>query len=234
MNNYKKTAVIVGVLYILGTLTGILSVIFTGSLLDGPDFLNKIAANQNQFKIAALCVLAMGFVLAIVSLMLYPILKKYNQRLALGYVVFRGALETVSSIILVITWLFLANLSLQYVAGGAVNAFFFQPMGDLFLKGADSISAVGGLIFSLGALMLYYVFYQSKLVPRWLSVWGFLAIILHLTTIFLIMFNLQSPFSPLNFVMNFPIFLQEMVMAVWLIVKAFNAQTTNTKIQISN
>jgi hypothetical protein len=222
MNNYKKTAVIVGVLYILGTLAGILSVIFSGSLLDGPDFLNKIAASQNQFKLAALCVLAMGFVLAVVPVMLYPILKKYNQRLALGYVVFRGALETFGSILLVITWLFLGNLSLQSVAGGALNASFFQPLGDLLLKGADSISSVSGLIFCLGALILYYVFYQSKLVPRWLSVWGILAILLNLTTSILVIFNLQSPFSPINYVMNFPIFLQEMVMAVWLIVKGFN------------
>ena len=78
------------------------------------------------------------------------------------------------------------------------------------------------IVFGLGALMLYYMFYQSKLIPRWISVWGFVAIILHLATGFLIIFRLQSPFSTINTVMNFPIFLQEMVMAVWLIVKGFN------------
>jgi hypothetical protein len=78
------------------------------------------------------------------------------------------------------------------------------------------------IVFSLGALILYYLFYQSKLIPRWISGWGFFAIILHLATGFLIMFRLISPMSTITIVMNLPILFQEMVMAVWLIVKGFN------------
>ena len=70
--------------------------------------------------------------------------------------------------------------------------------------------------------MLYTVFYQSRLIPRWLSIWGLVAIVLHLTTAFLIMFHLAPTLSPVIGAINFPIFLQEMVMAVWLIVKGFN------------
>ncbi len=105
---------------------------------------------------------------------------------------------------------------------GAPGAPYFQTLGALFLKGNDSISTISVIVFSLGALMLYYLFYQSKLIPRWISVWGFIAITLHLATGFLIIFQLMSPFSTIDLVMNFPIFLQEMVMAVWLIVKGFN------------
>ena len=71
--------------------------------------------------------------------------------------------------------------------------------------------------------MLYYVFYQSKLIPRWISVWGFIAILMHLSTAFLILFRLVSPgISPILLVINLPILVQEMVMAVWLIVNGFN------------
>jgi hypothetical protein len=35
-------------------------------------------------------------------------------------------------------------------------------------------------------------------------------------------FNLTDPMSPIEFIGNYPIFSQEMVMAVWLIVKGFN------------
>ena len=222
MDTNKKTAIIVGVLYIIGTVAGILSVVFSTPILDGPDFLIKVSANENQFVVAALFVLLMGLALAMVPVVIFPILKKQNEVLAVGYVVFRGALETVAYMAMVITWLFLLIAGREYVAAGAPNASYFQTLGSLLKEGNDSIAPILGIVFSLGALMLYYVFYQSKLIPRWISGWGFLAIILHLTTCFLIIFHLQSAFSTINTVMNFPIFLQEMVMAVWLIVKGFN------------
>jgi hypothetical protein len=222
MNSEKKTAIIVGVLFIIGTVAGILSVVFTSSILNAPDYLMKVSANENKIIIGALFVLVMGFALAMVPVMMFPIFKKHNEALALGYVVFRGALETVTYIASVICWLFLLILSQEYVKAGAPDASHFQTLGALLLKGNDSISTILVIVFSLGALMLYYLFYQSKLIPRWISGWGFIAILLHLVTGFLILFHLQSPFSTINIVMNLPIFLQEMVMAVWLIVKGFN------------
>ena len=222
MNTYRKIAIIVGVLYIIGTVAGILSVVFSTPILDGPDFLTKISANENQFITAALFVLLMGLALALVPVMLVPILKKQNEILALGYIVFRGALETVTYIAMVITWLFLIIIGQEYVKAGASGASYFQTLGVLFLKGNDSISTILVIVFSLGALVLYYLLYRSKLIPRWISVWGFIAITLHLVTGFLIIFQLMTPFSTINMVVNFPIFLQEMVMALWLIVKGFN------------
>src|SRR3990172_7743175 len=93
-------------------------------------------------------------------------------------------------------------------------------VGLLYIIG--TVAGILSMVFSLGALMLYYLFYQSKLIPRWISGWGFFAILLHLATGFLIMFRLASAFSTINIVMNLPILFQEMVMAVWLIVKGFN------------
>jgi len=219
---YRKTATIVGVLFIIGTVAGILSVVFAGSILSDPNYLIKVSENQNQFVIGSLLVLTMGLALAMVPVVIFPVLKKHNEVLAFGYVVFRGALETVTSIAMVITWLFLLILSREYVAAGVPDASNFQTLGAVFLEGSDSISGIGGFVFSLGALMLYYVFYQSKLIPRWISIWGFIAISLGLATGVLVIFQLQSPSSTINTVMNLPILFQEMVMAVWLIVKGFN------------
>jgi Domain of unknown function (DUF4386) len=222
MNTNRKSAIIVGVLYIIGTVAGILSVVFSTPILDGPDFLSKVSANGNQFITAALFVLLMGLALALVPVVLFPILKKQNEVLALGYVVFRGALETASYIALVITWILLLVLSREYAAAGAPDATYFQTLGALLLKGHESISPIVTIAFCLGALMLYYLLYRSKLIPRWISVWGFIAIAMNLITGFLIIFGLQSGFDTFNMIMNFPIFLQEMVMAVWLIAKGFD------------
>ena len=77
------------------------------------------------------------------------------------------------------------------------------------------------LAFGLGALMYYWVFYQSRLVPRWLSAWGLVAIA-SLMVSALFMFRLIEPMSTTQVVLALPIFLQEMVLAVWLIAKGFN------------
>lgn len=222
MKTNRKTAIMVGGLYIIGTVAGMLSVVFSTPILDGPDFLTRVAAMENQFVTGTLFVLLMGLALAMVPVLMFPILKKHNRALALGYVVFRGALETAIYITMVITQLFLLRVGREFVAAGTPDASYFQALGSLLKEGNDSIAPILGIIFSLGALMLYYVFYRSRLIPRWISGWGFFAIMMHLATCFLIMFNLQSTFSTINLVMNFPIFSQEMVMALWLIFKGFN------------
>ena len=222
MGSHRNTAISVGVLYIIGTVAGVLSVVLSTPILDGPDFLIKVSSNETQFVIATLFVLLMGLALAIVPVILFPIFRKINEVLAVGYIVFRGALETVTYIASVIVLLFILVVGREYVAAGAPGASNLQSLGSVLKDGKDFLAPITGIVFSMGALILYYVFYTSKLIPRWISGWGFVAILLHLASSFLIMFHLQTAFSTSNLVMNSQIFLQEMVMAVWLIVKGFN------------
>ena len=97
---YRKTAVIVGVLFIIGTAAGILSVAVSWGLLDAPDTLNVVALKATQVQLTAFLVLVMGLALAMVPAVMFPILKKQNEALAVGYVIFRGALETFTYIAL--------------------------------------------------------------------------------------------------------------------------------------
>jgi hypothetical protein len=217
----RNTAVIVGVLFIIGTVAGILSVVFTQPVMNAQDYLAAVMSNENQVIIGSLFILTMGLALAMVPVVLFPLLKKFNEVLALGYVVFRGALETVTYLAMVVCWLLMVSLTQGYV--GTPSASAFQNLGALLLQVQDAINLMLIIVFSLGALMLYYLLYTSKLIPRWISVWGVIAILLHLSTSFLDMFGLMTAsMSGGTFVLNFPIFLQEMVMAVWLIVKGFN------------
>jgi hypothetical protein len=213
----RKTARIVGVLFIIGTVAGILSAVFTGSIFDDPDFLIKVSTNQTQIIIGALCVIIMGFALAMVPAMLFPIFRKQNEALALGAVLFRGALEAVTYMAMAIIWLILINVSQEYSVAGAPEAANLQVLGTLLLAANGPINTILEIVFSLGALMIYYLFYQSKLIPRWLSIWGLLGAILYLVVPFLGLFG-----SNLEILMG-PLALQEMVLAVWLIVKGFNS-----------
>ena len=170
--------------------------------------------------VGSLLVLMMGLVLALVPVLLYPILKRYDEILALAYVVFRGALEMTCYIAMTIDWLFLILVSQEAAAAGAESLLALQSFGAIFMKGSDSIANVLVIIFSLDALMLYTMLYRSQLIPRWISVWGFIAILMHFSTAFLLMFDVINMNTAT--MINLPIFLQEMVMAVWLIVKGFN------------
>lgn len=221
MNTYRTNATIAGVLYIVGTVAGVLSLALSQPLRDASDPLAGAATNAGQVTIAALFVLLMGLALAMVPVVLYPVLKRHSQILALGYVVFRGALETFTCFVTVIAWLLLVALGKFYVQAGDAAASGFQASGDLLVR-AGSGGAVGGIIFCLGALMFYAVLYQSRLVPRWITVWGLAAVVPYLAAQFLAVFDLLDPVSSTATLLFVPMAVQEMVLAVWLIVKGFN------------
>jgi hypothetical protein len=221
MKTYRSNAISAGVLYIIGTVAGILSLALSQPVRDAHDLLASVAANANQMIIATLFVLLMGLSLAMVPVVLYPILRKYNEVLALGYVVFRGALETVTYFVTAIVWLLLLALGQLVVRAGAPPAPSFQASGALLLK-AGEISSLTGIVFCLGALMFYVVLYQSRLVPRWISVWGLAALVPYLAAEVLAMCALLDPLSTTAVLLHIPLAVQEMVLAVWLIIKGFS------------
>jgi hypothetical protein len=214
---YRKTAVIVGVLYIIGTVAGVLSSFATGVLPDAPDFLNVVASNASQVALRGLLVLVMGLPLAMVPAMMFPILKRQNEALAIGYVIFRGALETFTYIATALCWLLLVVVARQYADYGVAVASQFSSLGILLIKARDPIIAVQDIVFSLGALMFYYLLYQTRLIPRCLSGWGLIGAILYGAVGLIYVFT-----GTTLVIMLMPLALQEMVMAIWLIVKGFN------------
>ena len=220
MNTYKNIARTMGILYILGTISGILSRVVTGTINSAPDLLASISANGNPITLGALFVLTMGLALAMIPVMAYPVLRKHDEILALGYVVFRGALEAVYYMAILVSWLLLLPLSRVYQAGSP-DASTLTVLANVLLE-AKEIAVLGTFVFCLGGLMFYYLLFQSKLVPQWLSGWGFIALILGFAAGLLVMFGFFGPTSTISDVLQIPIGLQEMVLAVWLIVKGFN------------
>ena len=215
---HRKSAILVGVLFILGDIAGVLSYVVTGGLLDGPDALTTIAANQSHLALGALLVLIMGLALAMIPLVMYPIFKRYNEVLALGTVVFRGALETVAYMAYAGTWLVLLELSREPAAVASAGAPHVRTLTGLLVATQGSVVTwLTSIAFSLGALMFYYLFYQSRLIPRWLSVWGLAGAVLYLAVPLLGMFG--HGFG----LLMAPLAVAEIVLAVWLIVRGLNA-----------
>jgi len=221
MNKNKKTAISVGVLFIIASVLGVLGRSFSQPILDAPDYLIKISANENQVIIGGLLSLLAAFASAGIAIGLYPVLKKHHEALALGSVGLR-VMEGMLYIIGVVGLLSILTLSQEYVKAGASNASLFQASGTSLLAVRDWAGKLSIIAFTMGALMYYYVFYQSKLVPRWLSGWGFLGAALSLAAVLLAISGQIIYFSMVFILLQLPIGVQEMVLAVWLIVKGFS------------
>jgi len=215
MNTNRRTAVWVGVFFIIGTVSGVLSEVNLGPFLGDQDYLANIAANENKIILGALFILTMGFTLTMVPVLLYPIFKKYNHALALAAVVFRGALEAVVYMALAALWLMLLTLSQEFSLAGSSEIGMFQHLGVLFTKTETWMAHIVSIVFSLGALMIYWIFYRTKLIPRWLSGWGLIGGLLYFVAPIVGLFG-----TDLGFLM-LPLAVQEMAMALWLITKGF-------------
>ncbi len=208
MSADRKAAVWIGVLYIIGTAGMVLSALVTNAVLSGSAYLAQVAAEPNRVALGALLLLGAGLALALVPVVFWPIGRRYNETLAMGYVVFRGALESVFYVVTALVWLLLIALSTEPDAG---------PLAGLVRTTETVIwDQLIAIPFVLGALMFYVVLYQSRLVPRWLSAWGLVGAVLYIVAPLGSMFGLS-----LGFFMA-PLALQEMVMAVWLIAKGFD------------
>jgi hypothetical protein len=222
MNTGKGTARIVGVLFIACTGAAIVSGALLLPIVEAPDYLANVAASKSQVMIGTLFYFVMAAAGASIVIPMYPILREHNETLALGAVAFR-IIEGAVFMVGVMCLLALATLGKEFVQAGAPDGSHFQTLGALLLEGYTVAQAVmpGVFSFSLGALMYYTLFYQSRLVPRWLAVWGLVGVSLGIVNGLLDML-VGDRNATVSMLLDLPIFVQEMVLAVWLIVKGFN------------
>ncbi len=224
MNSDRRTAIVAGALFIIATGAGLLGSGFTGSILGASDYLTRISANGNPIMVGALLSFIAAAASSGIAISLYPVLRKYHEGLALGSVGFR-LIEGVFYMVGAVCLLSLFIMGQEFVRAGSQGTSYFQTLGHLLLTVHDLAGFVFGVLaFGVGGLMYYFIFYQTKLIPRWLSAWGLVAIVLLLAASLLALFD-GEPFTVSGslIVLALPIALQEMVMAIWLIVKGFDS-----------
>jgi hypothetical protein len=222
MKSYRGHAVAVGVLFIVCSVASILSILPLGSSVGTPADFAMLAANDNQVVLTALIEFVWAATGMGIAIGLYPVLRRRNRALALGSVAAR-VVEGVFVLVGTLSLLALLTLSHEAVAAGSAGAASFQATGDALVAVRDWVHGFVALLpFGIGALMYYYVLYRSRFIPRWLSGWGLVAIVLSLVATVYAGFTQEFGFTTLNSVLSIPIGVQEMVLAVWLIVKGFD------------
>ncbi|MFC2126682.1 DUF4386 domain-containing protein, partial [Bacteroidota bacterium] len=202
MTDYRKISILAGTLYIIGFISGLLSIV---PAIDASDYLIKASANENQVLIGALFQFIMTIAYLCFAITLYPILKKFNERLALGFLSFR-IVAAILNILGIVSLLLLLSLSQGFVKAGTPDSSYFQSIGDLLQSGRDFVNHVAMILsLSIGGLMFYFLLYITKLIPRFISLWGLLGTVLTIFASFLIMFHIIDIITTIYIALNLPL-----------------------------
>lgn len=227
MKTYRMNAVMAGVLYFLGSAFGIVSAVVGGEVissivktkpLSGMVLLDILSTNSSQLINGSFFILLMGISLVAMTIFLYPIFRRDSEELALGMLLFRGALEGACHFITTLSILLLFALSTEYVATGS-NSSALQSMCIAVYHFQDFLGPVGTIFFLIGATCLYFSFYRTRLIPRWLSVWGLIGVVPYMAYALLHFFRMDNG---VGFYLQMLLAPQELVMALWLIIKGFD------------
>lgn len=144
-----------------------------------------------------------GLAVITIAVLMLPLLKPYNKKWSYWYIISRS------------------------IEGGLliITGFLFLSYNSSLLEMHTGIHTMHGYIFAIAAVIFYYLLYQSKLIPRWISIWGGIASIL---LIIVSLLEITGIISEL-IILKLPIVLNELVLAVWLIVKGFNPSAINAR-----
>ncbi len=221
MNNFRRYAISAGILFIIYDIVDILSFLFLGPVTATNHFVS-VFENARLVGTGAFLLFIGGLCASGIAISLYPVLKKFNPVLALGAVGFRIS-EGVLRIVSVCVLLSIITLSQLFVKAAAPDLPYFQTLYALLYAGYRWVGNVGSLLaFSVGCTLYYIVFYRTKLIPRWVSIWGLVTGISGIVSCVLVSTGLIPPAGTVQVIMLIPMLPQEIVLALWLIVKGFN------------
>ncbi|NOU98857.1 DUF4386 domain-containing protein [Paenibacillus planticolens] len=223
MNANLKSARMAGVLFLVATVTYMLGKGLMDSILNEPNYLLHVYPNRTQMITGVLLELVNSVAVVGIAVFLFPILKKYNEKIALGYVAFR-VIEAVILIIGAISPLLLIQFSQAYIDTGAPADSYYQAVGMLVIKGNYYAFQLAMIVLGLYSLLFCYFLLQSKLIPRLLSVLGLIGYASLLTSGLLELFGYSS-----GMILFLPGALFELLFPIWLIIKGFNTSTMEPK-----
>lgn len=225
MNPYRTTARIVGAVYLAGFVVGILGNTLIQSVLEVPDHLATVSAHSTTLTIGAvLWLMAVAGDVAH-GVLMFPILKQHNERIAVGYLSFR-IMDAAFIAVMVLFMLLQIPLGSEYLRATAAEAHHLQALSTVSVQASQYAYDIAMSTLGIAGFMLCYVFYRRTLIPRWIAVWGLVGYAI----IFCGMVS-EIMGSGLGLVSSIPGGLWEVFIGVWLIVKGFNSSAIVSEIE---
>ena len=221
VSSTRRVSVATGALLIVATVA-VLGASSLDPTLSGTGYLTEVANHPHRLAGAALLYLVAAGASVGIAIALYPVVKRVPGGLALGAVIFR-AIEATLYATAVVSLLTILPLSQEFATAPPDDQGPIQAIADSLLSARDHCNLAAIFAFNLGALMYYALLYRSELVPRWLSGWGIAAVLLMIAACLMALFS-DNPITGYTLLV-LPIAVQELVLAVWLLVKGFRSST---------
>lgn len=215
----KKYAKVAGALFLVSTGVFMIGNGLLDPILHRPDFLAGLYPDRTKVLMGLFLELINAIAVVGIAMLLYPILKKHHEAFALGYFGSR-IIESAMLIISLIGPLVLIALSENYISTGNSGDSYFQTIGNLAVKAHFMLFEMAMIVLSTGSTLLCYVLYLSKLVPRFLSVIGFIGYAALLASSCLAIAG--QDIGPALYI---PGAFFEIIFPIWLIFKGFNLRT---------
>jgi len=215
----KRKTRLAGTLIIAGMAAGIFSVV---PAIDSSNYLTEAAANSTQVIIGAIFQFIMALCYMGFAILLYPLLNSFGKSLSLGFFGFRilsAALVIFGTILL----LAIFALSQEFVSSSAQKSMEFKVIGNVLKTTRDSINHIFMVLaLCVGNLMFYILLIRSKLIPKWLSIWGVIGTLLAASASILLLFRIVEVITIQYVILNVPIAILELTLGIWLMVKGFD------------
>jgi len=210
----RKTALIAGILYLLTFVS--IPTLSLYSSIHQPDYITS-SGSDNAVILAGILEITVALAGIGTAVVLFPVLKKQSERLALGLVVSR-VLEA-STMFTGVAFL-LADVSLHQTNAGSealpVSHVLIALYDRIFLLGQSFMPAINDLL--LGILL-----YRSRLVPRFLALIGIAGAIPLIAAYLAVLFGFMGLHSALAGLAAIPVALFEFSLGVYLVVKGFKS-----------
>jgi hypothetical protein len=229
--SYRRTAILVASLWLLTAFGAIVGNALLSPVVNAPDYLTTVFSKSAAVTGGMLLWLINDIGIVFIGVLMFPILKKQSESMALGYVTMR-IFESIFLIVGVIFAMMLIPLSQAFLTAGATDVTPFQAIGSVLKQAQHWFMDTMQLIpLCLGGIILTTMLYKSKLVPRFFSVFGIIGYALLLPSAILTLLGVQNiaPGAPVAS-MVIPVAIWEIIlMPIWLYTKGFNTAGITAK-----
>ena len=222
--NPQKIARVTGVLFLITFITSIpAALVLYVPVLTDPNYIVGGAAADNSVFLGASLELILIIANIGTAVVLWPVLKRVNESLALGFVTAR-VVECAFITVGILSLLTLVTLR-QEAAAGAADAGSLLAVGSALVALHDWTFLLGpGFVVGVGnGLLLGYLMYRSGLVPRRMAMLGLVAGPVLCASGIAILFGVFEAGSVWQIIATIPEFIWELALGIWLIVKGFNS-----------
>ena len=223
IESYKRNAQVAGLLWLLAIVAGIMFYVSLGNYLEVETNVAYFAQNEASILTGSFLVLLMTLFTANIAIALYPVLKKYNTSMALSAIGFR-LIETALFGVTSLLFIGILVVSNAYVDAGAPTDTTYQILAHTFLSLTEMSGVLASFAFNVGAFMICYIFYRTRLVPKGLGAFGIIVSLLGFVSAFLGLFGIHD----ISLLLELPTLFFEIAIGVWLIVKGFDQEVLSS------